>query len=192
LTGLGIEANLPPRSPLNPESSTGRPASGFAHYLRDLVYGALDGVITTLAVIAGAAGAHLEPRIGIILGLANLVADGLSMGASNYLGLKSELEQAHHSVAAEAPWRHGLATAAAFATVGSVPLAAYVVAPPLGLPVLPVAGVLSAAALVMAGAVRAPFVRKRAWVSAGEMLLIGGAATLAAYGVGAAAEVWLP
>jgi VIT1/CCC1 family predicted Fe2+/Mn2+ transporter len=169
----------------------GRPATGFGHYLRDVVYGALDGVITTLAVIAGAAGAHLEPRVGIILGLANLVADGLSMGASNYLGLKSELEQANHSVAAEAPWRHGLATAAAFATVGAVPLAGYVVAPLVGLPVLPVAGVLASAALLVAGIVRAPFVRKRAWVSAGEMLLIGGAATGAAYAVGAAAEVWL-
>jgi VIT1/CCC1 family predicted Fe2+/Mn2+ transporter len=169
----------------------GRPATGFGHYLRDVVYGALDGVITTLAVIAGAAGAHLEPRVGIILGLANLVADGLSMGASNYLGLKSELEQANHSIAAEAPWRHGLATAAAFATVGAVPLAGYAVAPVLGVSVLPVAGVLAAAALLVAGAVRAPFVRKRAWVSAGEMLVIGGAATLAAYAVGAGAEAWL-
>ena len=182
---------MPPRCQLNPESATGRPASGFGHYLRDLVYGALDGVITTLAVIAGAAGAHLEPRVGIILGLANLVADGLSMGASNYLGLKSELEQTNHSVAAEAPWRHGMATAAAFATVGAVPLAGYAVAPVLGVSVLPVAGVLAAATLLVAGVVRAPFVRKRAWVSAGEMLLIGGVATAAAYGVGAAAEAWL-
>jgi vacuolar iron transporter family protein len=148
-------------------------------------------VITTLAVIAGAAGADLDARIGIILGLANLVADGLSMGASNYLGLKSELEQANHSVAAEAPWRHGLATAAAFAIVGTVPLAGYALAPALGLAVLPVAGALAALALVGAGFVRAPFVRKRRWASAAEMLAIGGAATAAAYGVGAAAEFWL-
>jgi hypothetical protein len=49
-----------------------------------VVYGALDGVITTLAVVSGAVGAALEPRVGLILGLANLGADGLSMGASNY------------------------------------------------------------------------------------------------------------
>jgi vacuolar iron transporter family protein len=176
---------------LTTESSPGRPASGFGHYLRDLVYGALDGVITTLAVIAGAAGAHLDVRVGIILGLANLVADGLSMGASNYLGLKSELEQANHSVAAEAPWRHGLATAAAFAVVGAVPLAGYALAPALGLAVLPVAGALAAGALVGAGFVRAPFVRKPGWISAAEMLAIGGVATAAAYAVGAAAELWL-
>ena len=108
---------------------TRRPPDGFGHYLRDLVYGALDGAITTMAVVAGTAGAALSPRIGIILGLANLIADGLSMGASNYLGLKSELEQSGRSIAEEAPWRHGLATAAAFVVVGALPLLGYVIGP---------------------------------------------------------------
>ncbi len=88
---------------------TRRPTDGFGHYLRDLVYGALDGAITTMAVVAGTAGAALPPRIGVILGLANLIADGLSMGASNYLGLKSELEQAGRSIERKRPgamaWR---------------------------------------------------------------------------------------
>ena len=103
------------------------PAVGAGHYLRDLVYGALDGAITTLAVVAGTAGADLSPRTGMILGLANLVADGFSMGASNYLALKSELEQTSRSVADEAPWRHGLATVGAFVVVGTLPLAGYAV-----------------------------------------------------------------
>ena len=63
-----------------------RPSSGFGHYLRDMVYGALDGVITTMAILAGSQGASLSARIGLILGLANLIGDGISMGASNYLG----------------------------------------------------------------------------------------------------------
>ena len=71
----------------------GRPPSGFAHYLRDMVFGALDGVITTMAVVAGVSGANLGARVALILGVANLVGDGISMGASNYLGLKSELQQ---------------------------------------------------------------------------------------------------
>src|SRR6476619_6969889 len=104
-----------------------RPARGFGHYLRDVVYGALDGVITTMAVLAGTEGASLSMRVGLILGLANLLGDGISMGASNYLGLRSELEQTGGSVALEAPWRHGLATVAAFMVVGSVPLLAFVV-----------------------------------------------------------------
>src|SRR3989338_8608795 len=58
-------------------------------YLEDFVYGANDGIITTFAVVAGAAGALLSPGIIIILGIANLLADGFSMGASNLLALRS-------------------------------------------------------------------------------------------------------
>ena len=167
---------------------TRRPLDGFGHYLRDVVYGALDGAITTMAVVAGTAGAALSPRVGIVLGLANLIADGLSMGASNYLGLKSELEQSGRSIAEEAPWRHGLATTAAFVVVGSLPLLGYVVAPLVGLPVLHVSGLLTAIALFAAGAVRAPFVRRPIFRSAIEMLTVGAAAGAAAYGVGALAS----
>jgi VIT1/CCC1 family predicted Fe2+/Mn2+ transporter len=164
---------------------TGRPRTGIGHYLRDLVYGALDGVITTMAVVAGTAGATLPPRVGVILGLANLVADGISMGASNYLGLKSELEQAGASVAEEAPWRHGLATVGAFVVAGTLPLLGYLVGPLLRFGVLQTSVVLSAIALLAAGGVRAPFVRKRVAVSAVEMLALGAIAGAAAYGVGA-------
>lgn len=59
-------------------------------YLGDLVYGANDGIITTFAVIAGAAGAALSSGVIIILGLANLIADGISMGMSNFLSLRSK------------------------------------------------------------------------------------------------------
>lgn len=59
---------------------------------RDLVYGAVDGIITTFAVVAGVAGAGLETAIVVILGLANLGADGFSMAASNFLGTRTEEE----------------------------------------------------------------------------------------------------
>jgi VIT1/CCC1 family predicted Fe2+/Mn2+ transporter len=158
--------------------------------LRDLVYGALDGVITTLAVIAGAAGATLEPRVGLILGLANLAADGVSMGASNYFALKSELVQLGVPLAKEQPWRHGLATTAAFAVAGAVPLLAYFLPRPDWASVLEIAVVLSALTLAAAGALRASFVAQSRWRSAGEMLAVGTAACGAAYGIGALAE-WL-
>ena len=161
-----------------------RPSSGFGHYLRDMVYGALDGVITTMAILAGSQGAALSARIGLILGLANLIGDGISMGASNYLGLRSEIEQAGGSVAAEAPWRHGLATVAAFIVVGSFPLAAYIVAPLAGVAVFPLAVGFSVVALLLAGIVRAAFVSKTAWRSAIEMLAVGALAGGAAYLVG--------
>lgn len=53
-------------------------------YLDDAVLGAIDGCITTFAVVASVVGAQLSREVVIILGLANLAADGLSMAVSNY------------------------------------------------------------------------------------------------------------
>lgn len=61
-------------------------------YLRDFVYGAIDGTVTTFAVVSGVAGAGLSSGVIIVLGMANLVGDGFSMAASNYLGTKTEEE----------------------------------------------------------------------------------------------------
>ncbi|MEM8943853.1 MAG: VIT1/CCC1 transporter family protein [Planctomycetota bacterium] len=61
-------------------------------YLRDFVYGAIDGTVTTFAVVSGVAGAGLSTEVIIVLGLANLVGDGFSMAASNFLGTKTEEE----------------------------------------------------------------------------------------------------
>lgn len=61
-------------------------------YIGDIVYGALDGIVTTFAVISGVAGASLPSGIVLILGFANLFADGLSMAVGNYLGTKSQRE----------------------------------------------------------------------------------------------------
>lgn len=58
-------------------------------YIGDLVYGALDGIVTTFAIISGVAGASLSSGVVLILGFANLFADGLSMAVGNYLGAKS-------------------------------------------------------------------------------------------------------
>lgn len=85
-----------------------RLAEGPKHpQLRDAVYGAVDGAITTFAVAAGARGAGLSASIVLVLGLANLLADGFSMAASNYLGTRTlelqrqqiiadELRHIHH------------------------------------------------------------------------------------------------
>lgn len=58
-------------------------------YIEPAVYGATDGIITTFAVVAGVAGASLDPKIVLILGLANLFADGFSMAVGDYLSTKS-------------------------------------------------------------------------------------------------------
>jgi VIT1/CCC1 family predicted Fe2+/Mn2+ transporter len=61
-------------------------------YLRDWVYGGIDGAVTTFAVVSGVAGAQLSPRIVIVIGLANILADGFSMAASNYSATKTEID----------------------------------------------------------------------------------------------------
>jgi len=65
---------------------------GAGTYLGDFVFGAIDGSITTFAVVSGVAGAALSVNIVIILGLANLMADGFSMALGNYLSAKSDKE----------------------------------------------------------------------------------------------------
>lgn len=62
-------------------------------YIQQIVYGGNDGIVTTFAVVAGTVGAELSPSIIIILGLANLLADGCSMAAGAYLSGKSEIDQ---------------------------------------------------------------------------------------------------
>jgi VIT1/CCC1 family predicted Fe2+/Mn2+ transporter len=64
-----------------------------ASYLRDWVYGGIDGTVTTFAIVAGVVGAELSSGIVPILGIANVVADGFSMAASNYSGTKTEQEE---------------------------------------------------------------------------------------------------
>ena len=59
-------------------------------FLRDWVLGGIDGAITTFAIVAGVAGAGLSHGVIIVLGIANLIADGISMAAGNYSGVKAE------------------------------------------------------------------------------------------------------
>jgi len=70
-------------------------------YLRDWVYGGIDGTVTTFAIVAGVVGAHLLPRIILILGSANLAADGFAMAAANYLATRAEQEEFRHAEAIE-------------------------------------------------------------------------------------------
>lgn len=61
-------------------------------YIGEFVYGGIDGSVTTFAVVAGSAGANLDSSIVIILGFANLIADGFAMSVGSYLSNKSEQE----------------------------------------------------------------------------------------------------
>ncbi len=63
-------------------------------YLKDAVLGAIDGAVTTFAIVAGVVGANLSLKVIVALGIANVLADGFSMAAGNYSGTKAELDHA--------------------------------------------------------------------------------------------------
>jgi vacuolar iron transporter family protein len=159
------------------------------HYIRDLVYGANDGIITTFAVVAGVAGGALSAQAVLIVGAANLFADGLSMGVGNYLGIRAEegsralqgLPEAEAS-----PVRHGLATFLAFVVAGLVPLVPYLVARS-GVWLFPLSGALTLSTLFGVGAARSIFSEESWWITGLEMLGLGTVVAIVAYAAGALA-----
>jgi len=94
------------------------------NYISDIIYGANDGIVTTFAIVAGAVGASLSSRIILVLGFAGLFADAFSMGASNYLGNKSEKElaQINGKEYTDSIITPAIFTFFAFITAGSLPL----------------------------------------------------------------------
>lgn len=213
-------------------------------YIGDLVYGASDGIVTTFAVVAGVVGASLAPGIVIILGLANLFADGFSMGASNLLSLRAKKEFAnfqrkkeewevenfpeiereevrnimkHWGVPGDlvegatnaitrdkkkwvdlmmkeeldfeeepdaSPMSHGIATFLAFVVAGSIPLIPYL------FPFVPssfqfiVSAILAGFTFFAVGAARSLITTESSFKAGFEVLLVGGLASLVAFGLG--------
>lgn len=90
-------------------------------YLPEFVYGSVDGVVTTVAIMTGAVGAGLSSSVIFILGLANVLADGFSMGSSNYLSSISEKHLTGNNVDKK-PFNEGLVTFISFVVVGSLPI----------------------------------------------------------------------
>jgi VIT1/CCC1 family predicted Fe2+/Mn2+ transporter len=154
-------------------------------YLRDLVYGANDGIVTTLVVVSGAAGAALSSNVVLILGTANLLADGFSMGASSVLAERSTATAATMPRLSAAT-RHGIATTVGFVLAGLIPLSIYLLPATEGARFEATCAV-AAVALFGIGAARALF-SERGWMSGGmEMLVLGAIASGVAYIVGATA-----
>lgn len=156
-----------------------------ATYLRDLVFAANDGIITTFAVVAGSKGAGLGAGVVLILGFANLLADGFAMASGNYLAIKSEIEYEKAGgvgVNSEGkPLKHGVITFISFNLAGLISLIPFVLGLNDGFFVSSVMVFLS---LFAVGALRSRFIKK-SWVQSGlEMLFVGGFAALVAFWVG--------
>ncbi|NLF29543.1 MAG: hypothetical protein GX591_01505 [Planctomycetes bacterium] len=159
------------------------------YYIKDVVYGANDGIVTTFAVVAGVVGGGLATRAVLIVGVASLFADGLSMAASNYLGSRSERAVLDHDDGGgptgvpTVPWISAALTFGAFVLAGAVPLVPYVLLG-CGRRTLLWTALATLGVLFAVGASRS-IVTKRPVLSAGlEMTLIGGASAAVAYVVG--------
>lgn len=155
-------------------------------YLAEVIYGANDGIVTTFAVVAGVAGAALDPGIVVILGVANLLADGFSMGMSNFLSRRSDI--AYQATIGESdqdikpPSRTAVVTFLAFVVAGWTPLFPYLLSVR---PLFEFSVLATAIAFFLVGASRT-FVTRRGWLRSGiEMLSIGLLAAAVAYSAGA-------
>lgn len=158
----------------------------WAHHIGDLVFGANDGIVTTFAVVSGVTGAALSTRVAVILGLANLLADGFAMGAGSYLGARSEQQLQHNQGVAREGQAHAVGHAAAifvaFITAGAVPLLPFVLRPSEHLFLS--SCIATGLALFVVGSLRTLVTRARWFVSGLEMLLVGSLAAGVAYMVG--------
>lgn len=160
-----------------------------ASLLRDSVFAATDGVVTTFAVVSGSLGANLGSNIVIILGLANLFADGFSMASGIFLGAKSEVEyekkMKNGHWKQDFPYLQGIFTFISFVVGGFIPLVPYVykLNDPVKLSILFVFLFLT-----VIGIVKAIIVGKNIFRGMLEMLTIGGLAAGVAYFVGDFAE----
>jgi len=156
-------------------------------YLGEFVYGGIDGIVTTFAVVAAAVGAGLESSVIIILGLANLLADGFSMGISAYLAQKSEQAMETDLRFKKEPIKVGLATFAAFVLVGFVPVLVYILDLIADLELdnqFLLSSILAALAFGGIGWVKSYIAKEPKLLAIAETLVLGAIAASVAYFVG--------
>ena len=156
-------------------------------YLPEFVYGGMDGSITTFAVISGVIGASLSSSVVLILGFANLFADGFSMSISNYISTKSRNETSNGPKMNE--YKTSLATFFSFILIGFIPLISFVLASVTNNPLLvekqfEYSFILTGLAFVTVGWFKGIITKKHKVKSVLQTFIIGGVASLLAFGVG--------
>lgn len=162
--------------------------------LKSAVFGANDGIVTTFAVVAGVAGAHLSAQVVLIMGIANMVADGLAMGLGDYLGERSERQMRNEkkNQISDGVWHTGLVTFIAFVLAGSLPLMPYF-ARSVGMPIaeswqFPLSILMTGVTLFAVGAIRTVFTGCKLLRGGLEMLGVGAIAAIVAYLLGGLVE----
>lgn len=164
-------------------------------YLSQFVYGGIDGAVTTFAVVAGSTGANLSSGVVIILGFANLIADGFSMGVGSYLSSKAEADIARKNRqltdGESSPRINGLMTFLAFQVIGFVPLIIYTTDYIFKLHMdnlFVISSILTAIAFAGIGLLKSYVAHTSRFRAVAETLLLGLIAAVIAYFVGVILE----
>lgn len=169
----------------------------FRRYISEFVYGAVDGTVKTFAVVAASAGAGISSAVILILGVANLIADGFSMGSSAYLAASAEHEESARDTQKRAsPKIIGAVTFLAFVAVGSVPVLPYLidvvaVSKVPGTTLFYVSSALTAVAFLAIGFIKGKVGKQSPWREAAITLLLGAVAAGLAYFAGDVLAAWL-
>jgi len=158
---------------------------GKATLLRDFIFAADDGLLTTFAVVAGSTGASFSKSIILTLGFANVFADGIIVATGIYLGIKGELESIRRGDCLQksegAPLGHGLITFISFVLFGLLPLLPFLF---LQKDEFMFSTVIVALGLFSIGALKTIYTQKNLLRSGLTMLIIGGISAIMAFLVG--------
>ncbi len=162
-------------------------------YVREIMYGGNDGIITTFAIVAGFTGAHINvaDKAGIsimpvlLFGLANLFADGLSMSLGNFLSIRTERETTHDTRQGDKhPIISSAVTFCSFIAFGYIPLIPFFL-DYYSTQMLFISSMLATlSALILLGIVRWKVTGKKALRSIAEVVIVGSIAATAAFLVG--------
>lgn len=150
-------------------------------YLPDFIFGGVDGLVTTFAVVSGVIGASLSSSVILILGFANLFADGFSMAVSNYLSSKSEEDLSQNSSNKKSVFA-ALVTFFAFIIIGFIPLFPFLI--DFGNNNFRISIILTLFAFSIVGYIKGSVTNKNRVTSVLQTLLMGALAAVIAYVVG--------
>lgn len=155
-------------------------------YLPEFVYGSMDGLVTTFAIVTGSVGAALPAGIILIMGFANVFADAFSMGASSYLSAVSE-DPEHLKIQEKHPLQKALVTFFSFVIIGFVPLLPFVIAfmvPEFASYAIKVSVITTMLSFGVIGYISGVVLNENRLVNTVRNMAIGGAAAAISYGVG--------
>lgn len=150
-------------------------------FVKSLMYGGMDGIITMFNIIASTTGANISSIYTIIISLTVLIADALSMGISDYMSYEAE-QRANNKNENKSPIYHGLVTFFSFMIFGAIPLLLYVI---LGRfykkQLFVVLFLCMTVAFGVLGALRSQLTNEQWYHTSGKMILLGNGTSILAY-----------